>query len=239
MEEALRRIRRWKKQKKPRKWLNVSGLGLTELPLIPSKVRRLLCVRNQLKTFDNLPKRLQELACGGNTFETLETLPPNLKKLYCCGVKTLKCINKVPDSIEYMNLGYCSYLETIYHLPSCLESLDLRDTYRLNYIEYFPPNLNHIYITDADLETLPPLPVTLTVLECLHMKNLNYLPKLPESLLWLSIYSCNLQSLPDLPSQLQFLEIDSNHDLIPPTNLPNTLVRYICDQSELCFNNDD
>ena len=70
MEEALRRIRRWKKQKKPRKWLNLSGLGLTELPLIPSKVRRLLCVRNQLKTFDNLPKRLQELACGGNTFET-------------------------------------------------------------------------------------------------------------------------------------------------------------------------
>lgn len=104
MEEANKRIRRWKKQGNPRKWLNLSGLGLTELPPIPSNVRRLDCRCNRLSTFQNmLPTRLNRLRCGYNLFQTLTGLPTQLKSLHCAWSGGKYLLDNLPDSIEYIN----------------------------------------------------------------------------------------------------------------------------------------
>jgi Leucine-rich repeat (LRR) protein len=80
MEEAKERIRNWRSG-----MLDLSYLGLTELPEIPAGVTELDCKINQLTSLpDTLPSGLIELSCDYNQLTTLpDTLPTGLRMLIC------------------------------------------------------------------------------------------------------------------------------------------------------------
>ena len=80
MQEALRRIAAIQNDE-----LDLSNLGLTELPLLPDRLQVLYCGYNQLTELPPLPNTLQELYCNGNQLTEIPTLPDTLVRLYCYG----------------------------------------------------------------------------------------------------------------------------------------------------------
>ncbi len=46
--------------------LNVSNMGLTELPELPENLQDLNCINNQLTELPELPENLQKLSCSSN-----------------------------------------------------------------------------------------------------------------------------------------------------------------------------
>jgi hypothetical protein len=78
MEEAIERVRKWTSGT-----LNLSNLGLTELPELPAGLTLLYCSNNQLTTLpDTLPAGLTTLYCFVNQLTTLpDTLPASLISL--------------------------------------------------------------------------------------------------------------------------------------------------------------
>jgi Leucine-rich repeat (LRR) protein len=213
MEEARRRIRRWKKQKNHRKWLNISGLDLTELPLIPSKVRRLNCKGNALTAFRNaLPTQLKQLRCGDNLFQEFDTLPSTLKTLNCAWSRGRNLLDTLPDSIECIVAEQCERIVAIQTLPLQLKYLNLSCTYNLERIDMFPPNLEECSIVESNLEQLPVFPPKLKVFTC-EQSYIQVLPQLPDTLEYLNIYGNTLQILPVLPASLRYLDIRCNPQL--------------------------
>ena len=213
MEEAKRRIRRWKRQKNPRKWLNLMGLNLTELPPIPSKVKKLNCKGNMLSAFYNaLPKQLKQLRCGNNLFQKFDTLPVTLKALNCAWSRGANVLDSLPDSIECIVAEQCERIVLIQTLPSQLKYLNLSCTYSLEKIWMFPPNLEECTIVESNLEQLPQLPSKLKIFTC-EQTYIKVLPQLPITLEYLNIYGNNLQSLPILPVTLRYLDIRCNPQL--------------------------
>jgi hypothetical protein len=231
MEEARRRIRRWKKQRNPRKWLNLSGLNLTELPQIPSKVRRLNCSSNYLVAFMNkLPNNLKQLRCGYNTFQTFDSLPPQLKTLNCAWSGGMNLLESLPDSIECIVAEQCERITKIQNLPSQLKYLNLSCTYSLKSLESFPPNLKECIIIESNLERLPELPSSLVSLTC-DQSYIKVLPPLPNTLEYLSIFGNNLQKFPKLPKTIQYLDIrDNNHLSLEGVSIPDTLITFLYDK---------
>ena len=66
--------------------LDISKQGLTQLPddiAKYTKLKKLICVSNQLTSLDYLPITLKELYCGDNKLTSLDNLPPNLEILHC------------------------------------------------------------------------------------------------------------------------------------------------------------
>ena len=80
MEIAKERVRNWTSG-----LLDLSWLGLTDLPELPAGLTKLWCHNNLLtKLPETLPAGLQELHCYKNHLTTLpDTLPVGLRELYC------------------------------------------------------------------------------------------------------------------------------------------------------------
>ncbi len=234
MEEARRRIRRWKKQHNPRKWLNLSGLGLTELPQIPSKVRRLNCSSNCLVAFMNtLPIGLKQLRCGYNAFQTFDRLPPQLKTLNCAWSRGMNLLDLLPDSIECIIAEQCERLISIHSLPSQLKYLNLSCTYSLEKIGMFPSNLEVCTIVESNLEQLPSFPPKLKLFTC-EQSYIKVLPPLPNTLEYLSIFGNNLQILPILSGSLRYLDVRCNLQLsLENVSIPASLVTFLYDKDEI------
>jgi hypothetical protein len=80
MQKAEEKITEWLKQNDPSKTLNLSALGLTELPKIPSNCQTLWCFSNKLTALPEL--QVLELDCWNNELTTLPKLP-NCRTLWC------------------------------------------------------------------------------------------------------------------------------------------------------------
>jgi E3 ubiquitin-protein ligase SspH2 len=245
MEEAHRRIRRWKKLKNPRKWLNLSDLDLTELPPIPSKVRRLNCSFNSISSLSNLPKRLRRLKCdltndaklprqltylwcGGDQFVQLIDLPNELLTIYIYSAPQLTSIDKLPDSIQHIYIRSCNTIRHIYHLPKNLKVLDIWYMYKLESIAYFPRYLETTRIRETVLTKLPPLPLQLQHLVCYYSR-IEYLPQLPSNLKELNVYANRLKGLPSFPDTLLKLDVRSNYFIYSLPRLPDHLLELLTD----------
>jgi hypothetical protein len=129
MEIAIERVRMWRGPTIP---LDLSRLGLTELPELPEGLVELICYHNRLtKLPDKLPASLRYLNCSGNQLTRLpDNLPARLAILYCShnelttlpetiprGLITFACrANRFPDR-EY-DESLWDYVERINAIAS-------------------------------------------------------------------------------------------------------------------------
>lgn len=125
------------------KLLDLSHLGLTDLPNIPPQIKYLFINNNLFNKNLNLShlKNLKILDCSNNSLTSLPTLPEFLEEILCrnnsidnidvitkYNIKRLDCsynkINKIPiiDSLEIL---YCSH-NNIVHIP-CMNNLKKLD----------------------------------------------------------------------------------------------------------------
>ena len=123
--------------------LRLDELWLEELPPLPSRVKTLVCSRNQLTHLPALPEGLESLYCYSNTLTSLPPLPASLKILDC-GENELTSLPTLPHGLKDLNC-YKNHLTKLPQLPHGLRSL-------LCY--------------ENELKQLPRLPTTLQQIEC-------------------------------------------------------------------------
>lgn len=79
--------------------LDLSNLGLTELPELPDTLEVLRCSFNRLTSLPDLPNTLEALNCSNNQLTSLPELPYKLKELFCSGNK-LTSLPELPNTLE-------------------------------------------------------------------------------------------------------------------------------------------
>jgi Leucine-rich repeat (LRR) protein len=93
MKKAKERVRAWTSGP-----LDLSWLGLTELPELPTDLEILYCSNNQLRILpDTLPAGLIHLDCHKNQLRTLpDTLPASLRVLCCSHNRLMRISDTLP-----------------------------------------------------------------------------------------------------------------------------------------------
>ncbi len=142
--------------------LDLSSMGLTELPELPEGVIVLDCSLNELTALPSLPNSLVELNCTHNDLVTLPPLSPALRTLMC---------------------GYNDLITLPDQLPLTLWRLEA-DHCLLNALPALPLDLIALACGYNNLTALPALPDTLLCLLCPSNK-LRVLPALPPELQFL------------------------------------------------------
>ena len=74
-------INNWIKNNDENETLHLSYLNLSELPILPQNLKKLICSYNKISNLNNLPQNLIYLNCSFNKLINLNNLPPNLKYL--------------------------------------------------------------------------------------------------------------------------------------------------------------
>jgi len=143
METANIRIREWIQNGDTSAVLDLSNLGLNELPDLPYNLLELKCNNNNLTNIDILPENLRTLECYQNKINFLNDLPRNLKSLDCF-MNELYLLDNLPDTLEYLNCGN-NFLVNFVHLPQNLQVLVITNN-RLTSLPEFPPHLKQLYI---------------------------------------------------------------------------------------------
>ena len=158
--------------------LDLSWLGLDELPRLPAGVRRLYCQYNELLQLPSLPAALEELNCTGNLLVALpQSLPQGLTRLQC-SENALTCLPPLPAGLVHLDCA-----------SNCLVALPLT----------LPLGLEGLWCQCNDLAHLPPLPACLEYLYCHGNARLALCVRpLPAALLKLSCKGTTWRTLPPL-----------------------------------------
>jgi hypothetical protein len=165
------------------KRLDLSKLGLTELPPLPDDLIVLRCDVNELTFLPTLPSSLRVLHCHQNQLSSLPELPPFLESL-SCSHNHISCLPALPSSLTQL-VCMRNHLTALPPLPSTLQEL---------------------CIDNNDITQLPTLTslLALTSLSC--CKNLlTSLPSLPHGLHSLFCFANPLETFPELPPTLVYL----------------------------------
>jgi Leucine-rich repeat (LRR) protein len=148
--DAQKRIDKWIQLNDPSRELDLSYLGLTKLPKIPSNCQILYCNNNKLTVLPELPN-CQTLYCQNNQLTILPELP-NYKILYCSD-NQLTVLPELPNCRTL----YCSYnkLTVLPELPNC-QTLSCYN----NQLTVLPelPNCQTLSCYNNQLTVLPELP---------------------------------------------------------------------------------
>lgn len=107
------RLRLWKEKKDNDAILNLSGLGLEQLPHLPVEVSKLDCSKNKLKYIDNgdneiIVSRLHFLNCSQNEIEALPDFAGDLFYLDC-SLNNMTEMPYIPETIQYLDFRYNSF----------------------------------------------------------------------------------------------------------------------------------
>ena len=102
--------------------LNLSNLGLTELPPLPVDLTELWCSGNKLTSLPNLPVGLTKLLCHENQLTSLPNLPIGLTKLWC-HENQLTSLPRLPASLTVL-ICWNNMLESLPGFPLGLIQLD-------------------------------------------------------------------------------------------------------------------
>jgi Leucine-rich repeat (LRR) protein len=118
--------------------LDCTGNALTELPQLGSEgtsstLKRLHCTGNALTSLPPLPSTLKYLYCGFNQLTELPQLPSTLVKLYC-GNNQLTSLPSLPSTLKELDCGF----NMLTKLPSLPLTLDLLDYVKNEFI--YPPS---------------------------------------------------------------------------------------------------
>lgn len=136
------------------KVLDISCMGLVELPSLPEGIEVLMCYKNALIQLpNNLPSSIIIIDCSYNKLTSLPTLPPKLEKLSCNN----------------------NYLSSLPILPKTLEKLDGYSN-NLTRLPELPVNISEIDVCFNKLTSLPKLPDSLTAF-CCEPGKYTYIPQ--------------------------------------------------------------
>ncbi|EEI9681268.1 hypothetical protein C8862_001486 [Salmonella enterica] len=203
--------------------LNVSNNNLSALPDLPEGIRDLTCASNMLTSLPSLPSTLEMLDCSQNRLPELQDLPPTLTALNCSR-NTLMRLPHLPDTLQSLN---CSG-NVITVLPELSDNLQILvcSGNRLDVLPDLPASLQTLDCAGNDLIGFPFMPGSLQTLNCSN-NELTGLPPFPDSLLNLDIAHNELCSLPPLPYSLVTF-ICTNNPLHELPVLPPSLQRMAC-----------
>ncbi|WP_338295718.1 leucine-rich repeat domain-containing protein, partial [Escherichia coli] len=135
--------------------LDLSSLGLSSIPALPSNITILNARHNSLISLPELPDFLKELDVSNNNLASLPELPTTL---------------------EVLNVGY-NQLE---NLPQQLNSIKylFAENNRLNTLPILPNVLEFLHVYNNELVSLPALPHSLELLRA-DDNNITALPLFP------------------------------------------------------------
>ena len=98
--------------------LNVTGMNITSLPKLPSKLKKLDCSDTLIASLPELPAELEVLSCTGTRITSLPELPNSIKSISCCDT-LLTSLPKLPNDLGML---WCSRTR-ITVLPKLPDSL--------------------------------------------------------------------------------------------------------------------
>ena len=101
--------------------LNVSGLNITSLPELPSRLQYLNCHRTHLTSLPELPSGLIILNCSNTRLTSLPKFPSELIHITCSHTP-ITSISELPFRIQSLDCSY-TQLTILPELPSTLLEL--------------------------------------------------------------------------------------------------------------------
>lgn len=176
------------KQNKSRT-LNLSDLGLTEIPMEVSKLTHIETINlnnNKIKTLQNLPQNLISLSASNNVIDSLEGIPSSIVML-CLDNNNLNCISLKPfsslmcischhnrirlveDISDTLNIALFGN-NSFEVLPNFKNVSTLNVSY--NHLDEFtfPKNAVEVDVSGNNLTSLMNFPPSLMRLTCLDLK---------------------------------------------------------------------
>lgn len=103
-------------------YLDLTRLGLTEIPELPTNIQRVWLQGNKIKNITKLPSSLTILNMSSNELEYIEAdLPESLTDLFVSRNK-LRCLPYLPDSLERIDFSY-NNINTLPNIPQKLKWL--------------------------------------------------------------------------------------------------------------------
>lgn len=187
-----------------------------------------LCIFNSTVNFTvQLPDTLEFLNLKKSVISGLEKMPPNISRLYLDTTEMNKYIDKIPDSVKYLNLGKCNLknLKTSQNL----KELILRNC-NLNSKINFPASLTYLHLEKCRISVPLELPDSLEYLAIMN-SNLLDISDLPKSLKILNVHSNNLTTLPELPDLIELNICHNKFTTLP--KLPKTLNFLHCEHNDI------
>jgi len=197
MEIALERVYDWRFGTP----LDLSELGLTELPSIPDGVEELNVSYNELQFLPNdLPDTIQELNVSHNWLTELpDPLPGDLFFLIADHNRLTHLPEYMPNSIAVLNVGYNQLTHLPDTLPEDLDALNLQFN-QLTYLpDTLPDGVTSIIMCGNPITLLP--------------------EQMPSELRELNIYKTNITTFPAAfpPPHMMQLTVDPSIGMLAPT----------------------
>jgi len=159
MRRAQEIIDRWLIRSDPADPLDLQQVEETVLPPIPEGVRILAMNNSFVTELPQLPSTLRRLSCYYTRIQTISNLPEGLTHLIAYGNRRLVEIVSLPDSLQELDVYFCG-LTKLPPLPRNLVTLNCRDNH-LTEIPDLPPNVRYAYLDTNQLVRLPLLPASL------------------------------------------------------------------------------
>jgi len=234
MDVARERINQWRAGGIDTETLDLSNLGLTELPQLPSKLKRLNCSGNNLTVIPELPIELEYLNCSKNKIYLIEKFPINCKYIDC-SYNVLKSLPEIPIDCIYLDISHNEF-KRIPILPDTIEYLNYFDNYIDNKIYddlVLLPNIKKIngakisFVNPYDninTYTYPEIPSPkMRISKCIYKNTVqdvqDYLSKSSDNIVTGSdtFYNCCKRSIvTNVKESTSFMKTDYN--LIPCVN---------------------
>ena len=85
--------------------LECSHNQLSALPVLPNTLQNFYCSYNILNGLPILPNSITDMGCAVNNLTSLPVLPPNLILLSCFSNPLLKCLPKLPLTLQFLELS--------------------------------------------------------------------------------------------------------------------------------------
>jgi len=234
--------------------LDISGLELITLPILPQSLTKLVCYGNKLTSLNGLamvqrtegnslarvqrtkgPDAVNSLAMGPEGPDAVKkdarvfcSLPQNLTTLVCWS-NELTSLDNLPQGLTSLYCGE-NQLTSLDNLPSGLTKLDCYKN-KLTSLDNLPSGLTSLYCYKNKLTSLDNLPQGLTKLYCSY-NQLTSLYNLPSGLTNLYCSNNELTSLYNFPQGLTEL-ICTDNQLTSLYNLPSGLTNLYCSNNEL------
>jgi hypothetical protein len=127
MDIARQRINQWRLDNLETETLDLSNLGLNELPKLPSELKRLNCSGNNLTIIKELPESLEYINCNKNKIYLIEEFPLNCKYIDC-SYNNLKSLPELPMDCTYLDISHNEF-KRIPILPDTIEYLNYFNNY--------------------------------------------------------------------------------------------------------------
>lgn len=248
--QAYARVQTWIAAADDSIELNLSGLNLNNLPLIPDNVKFLNCSLNILKTIPPLPQTIIKLNCSDNLLTQLPKLPGSINYLNCMnnrlkvlptlpgGVNTINCknnrIKKLPRLPKHLEIINCSHnlLEYMPNLPECIQEFICHHNKINDCPCDLPKGLRYIDCSHNDITVFPNFHKRIQIIKVNDNPTSMIILKSPKYRDWF-VSNSGVHSIPYIPTWVikdLLTTAVSRGDVCPITHEP-----LVADESVMCL----